>query len=93
MRRQLSKLLIVTLMLISPLSFSTDKVPNFAPECEVSLSHRQIAGSDIAVVCCPGRCAPRLATDSAERYAVSPPFIPHIDHFRVLYCSRAPPCA
>lgn len=34
--RHLAKTLIVILILISPLSFSTDKVPNFAYECPVS---------------------------------------------------------
>lgn len=91
MRRQLSQLLIITLMLISPLSFSTDQVPNFAPEYQVSLSQRQMTGFFIAVVSCPGRSALRPAADSAERHAVSPPFIPYIDQTPILHCSRAPP--
>ena len=36
LRRALSQLLIATLLLISPITFSTDKIPNFTYECPIS---------------------------------------------------------
>lgn len=35
-RRVLSQLLIAVLLLLSPITFSTDKIPNFTYECPVS---------------------------------------------------------
>lgn len=38
MRKQFSHALIIILILICPLSFTTEKVPDFKPECNISVT-------------------------------------------------------
>lgn len=36
LQKHLSQLLVVTLLLLAPLSFSTDSIPDFKPACDIS---------------------------------------------------------
>lgn len=38
LQRDLSRLLIVIVLFLSPLTFSTEKIPNFQPDCATSIS-------------------------------------------------------
>ena len=47
--RRLAQSLILVLLLISPLSFSTDKIPNFVYECQVSAGGSEKLKRSLAV--------------------------------------------
>ena len=91
MRRHLSQTVIIILMILSPLSFSTDKIPNFAPECEVRLIFGEKSGVAVAAIRSLNPSLLCIATGSVTRYAVSPPPYPHMDSLRIPPGSRAPP--
>lgn len=91
MKRLLSQLLISILLLISPLSFSTDKVKNFTYECPVS-SNCSIKSKRTAVV----RQSPPPVTLHktalpSQRIALPAPINPPVILHCIITHSRAPP--
>lgn len=84
--RRLSQSLIVILMLISPLSFSTDKVPNFAYECPVSTGCAIKTRRTVAVNQRSDGIIPRELSSSAKRHGLPAPITPSIE----LICSDSP---
>jgi hypothetical protein len=50
LRRILSHSLITILLFLSPMTFSTDKVPNFQPDCETHNSLKEKSRTALAVV-------------------------------------------
>lgn len=50
MRRYLSQVLISALLLLSPITFSTDNIPDFKPACDIEASHSKTAAITIAAV-------------------------------------------
>jgi hypothetical protein len=93
MRRQLSQLLILLLMLLSPLTFSTDKVPNFTPDGEACASFRAKAAQTAAVVRSAPTQRPPRARQAVTRYAAPAPRTPRITSFAIPLRGRAPPCS
>jgi len=49
LRRVLTQSLIVILLFLSPLTFSTDKVPNFQPDCETHVVLKEKSRTAVAV--------------------------------------------
>lgn len=89
--RRLAQTLITVLMLISPLSFSTDKVTNFTYECPVSTtctikSNRRIVlqRQFTAAVILP---APSITSN----YTIIAPLTPAVDQHCFPSHGRAPP--
>jgi hypothetical protein len=50
LRRILSHSLITILLFLSPITFSTDKVPNFQPDCETHISLKEKSRTALAVL-------------------------------------------
>jgi len=93
MRRYLSHTLIAILVLICPLSFSTDRVPDFTPACDIQ-SARGAAASVVAVAARPVAVAPSIQKDTCVPNHLSlPPSRPLNNWFRALSHGRAPPSA
>ncbi|QOX78877.1 hypothetical protein FY034_08005 [Trichlorobacter lovleyi] len=89
--RRLAQTLITVLMLISPLSFSTDKVTNFTYECPVSTtctikSNRRIT---LQRQFTAALVSPAPAVTSS--YAVTAPRTPAVDQHCFPSHGRAPP--
>jgi hypothetical protein len=91
MRRQLSQMLILIVMLLSPLTFSTDKVPNFVPDGETCSSFR-VKSEQIATVAriTPSPKASRTQ-QAVSRYTTADPRTPHIASIAIPLRGRAPP--
>lgn len=91
MRRQLSQLLILIVMLLSPLTFSTDKVPNFTPDGEACSSFRVKSEQAVTVPrITPSSKAPS-ALQTVTRYTTSDPRTPRIASVAIPLRGRAPP--
>jgi hypothetical protein len=91
MRKQLSHALIAILVLICPLTFSTDRVPDFKPACDVQSVQGKKAASVVAAVRLtriPRIRFSRLFTE--ENYFASPSMSP-VSWFGLPSYGRAPP--
>jgi len=94
MRRHLSQTLILIVMLLSPLTFSTNKVPNFAPDCEIQAACREKTSQATAAIRSTAKPPWRHhAAPAVMRFALSPPTTPHAESLRIPSSSRAPPLA
>lgn len=91
MRRYLSQSLILILALLSPLTFSTDKVPNFTPDCEIQFTQGTKSSRIVIVRRCPVSPKAAVAGTATTRYIVSPPSTPHTSSLCIPSSSRAPP--
>jgi hypothetical protein len=89
--RCLAQTLIMVLMLISPLSFSTDKVTNFTYECPVSTTCTIKSSRRITLQRQFTAALASPAPSPTRTYAVAAPLTPAVD----LHCfpshGRAPP--
>jgi hypothetical protein len=89
--RRLAQSLITILVLISPLSFSTDKVSNFTYECPVSTtctittSRRITQQRQFTATLKPPVSSPTCS------HTLSAPLIPAVDQHRFPSHCRAPP--
>jgi hypothetical protein len=93
MYRGLSQTLIIILMLLSPLSFTTDSIPNFTPDCEAQslfIEKRELAAVD---KCCQNITRYRDPPVSVIHPATFSDVFPHLDFFHTALSSRAPPFA
>jgi len=92
LRRDLSYLLVITLLLLSAISFSTEKIPNFKPDCETTSVQKSTKASPVAVVRSPSVSKTKNNTSSpAIRFISSAPTVPVIELFSLPVASRAPP--
>jgi len=88
--RLFSKLLIVSLLLVSPLSFSTDRIPNFTPECEVSASTRKTELRKARMVVLDRAEAVYTAVTTVS-YTTASHAYPVVQYYQFPYHNRAPP--
>lgn len=89
--RRLSQSLILILLLISPLSFSTDKVSNFTYECPVAAG---CSIKDNRRVGIQRRTPPpshQLLPIAERLYTLPAPLNPPVTRFSIASPSRAPP--
>lgn len=92
LRRDLSYLLVITLLLLSAVSFSTEKIPNFKPDCETTSIQKSTKASPVAVIRSPSLSKTKNNTSIiATPLALSAPCIPVIELFSLPVASRAPP--
>lgn len=91
MRRYLSHTLIAVLVLICPLTFSTDRVPDFKTTCVIKSAHGKKGAVTVAAVRCSGESPPRLYRNFSRQRLPPSPSIPHIGLFRLPTYGRAPP--
>lgn len=90
MRKQLSQLLIITLLFLSPLSFSTDKIPDFKPTCDVQVTDAK--RTTIVAHQSSGIPPKRLLIKTPPGHSfTSTIFAFTIDWFRTILFGRAPP--
>lgn len=94
MRRYLSQALITLLVLICPLTFSTDRVPDFKTACvvESTLSKKDVV--TIAAVSCSGGLSSRILSGALplQRSSYIPaPSSPPIGWFQLSNHGRASP--
>lgn len=90
LHRDLSPLLIVILLCLSPLTFSNENIPNFQPDCTASFSHAERMRCTVAIV--RAVTIPLVATSSAG--GVLPQVHDLLTHSTPLHSvktSRAPP--
>jgi hypothetical protein len=89
--RRLAKSLITILLLISPLSFSTDKIRNFTYECPVSVCCNLKETRRVAVYRCFARHTLVTGALPDARFAPPSPLHPPVVRICSTTHSRAPP--
>jgi len=89
--RRLAQTLITVLMLISPLSFSTDKVTNFTYECPVSTTCTIKSNRRISLQRQFTAALTSPAPSPTRNYAVAVPLTPAVDQHCFPSHGRAPP--
>ena len=92
MRRLLSQILIIILLLLGPITFTTANIPNFQPDCETGSSQRIKATIRVAVSDQPQRSTPNTRAAIAPQEII-PATIhpPHSNLFFPSCYSRPPP--
>lgn len=86
-----TKILILTLFFLSAITFSTEAIPNFQPDCEVS-SVRKTVTVSIIKIALPRILSPfRRERARPRTYSSSPPALPLARTPRYVTPSRAPP--
>lgn len=91
-RRYLSHLLIATLLLLTPITFSNDNIPNFQPECETRSAVRITMRSAVAIFRSSGvTTLQKIKTAHSPRYSFPTPLFPAILQLSLATPSRAPP--
>lgn len=89
--RRLAKSLITILLLISPLSFSTDKVRNFTYECPVSVCCSLKENRTAAIIRCSVKYVLAAYAQPDARFALPSPLYPPVVTICSTTHSRAPP--
>lgn len=95
MRRNLSQLLITVLVLICPLTFSTDRVPDFQTTCVIESALAKKGMVAVAAVRCSRESSPPPYRNRS-RHSFTPrpsPSAPSIGWFQPSFHGRAPPAA
>lgn len=91
-KRCLSKLLILLLLLLAPITFSSDNIPNFQPECETSST---IGIKTVSVLAnFHKECSivyPELSSSPPPQPTPHPLHIPPIAFVAIVTSPRAPP--
>ena len=91
-RRYLSHLLIAILLILAPITFSNDNIPNFQPECETRSSLRVTARNTIAPLRSSGTIVLQESTASpSPRYSFPAPLMPAALQISLATPGRAPP--
>jgi hypothetical protein len=89
--RYLARTLILALFLLSAITFSTEAIPNFQPDCEVSSARKATMVSTIKIVL-PRTLLPlRRLKASTPRYVLPPFILPSTKTAPYIPPSRAPP--
>ena len=89
--RRLAKSLITILLLISPLSFSTDKIRNFTYECPVSVCCSLKEGRKVTVYRCSDKKNLITTALPNARFAAPSTLLPPVILISSTTHSRAPP--
>jgi hypothetical protein len=91
-KRYLSNLLMAILLLLAPITFSNDSIPNFQPECEASSFLRSAESTAVAPFRRAIPIAPKGRISSpSPRYLYPAPLTPSILQIFLAAPSRAPP--
>ncbi len=91
-RKYLPQLLIILLLLLTPLTFSNDNIPNFEPECEISsLVFTKGVTASAVLAPIPSIVHHAHAQSPAPSYLISAHFIPSATQISLATPSRAPP--
>jgi len=93
MRKQLSHALIAILVLICPLTFSTDRVPDFKPACDVQSVHGEKAAAVVAVRRSSRNARPHFSREIVNQQFIASPSISPLNWFGLPSYGRAPPSA
>jgi hypothetical protein len=90
--RFLIKILIIALFLLSAITFSTETIPNFQPDCEVSSARKAPRLQTIKKIVLPRPLLPlRRVRALPLSYVSPPPILPPARIARFATPSRAPP--
>jgi hypothetical protein len=90
--RYLIKILIIALFLLSAVTFSTETIPNFQPDCEVSFARKAPVLRSIKKIVLPRPLLPLWQEKAVlPGYLPSPPVLPPARVARFTTPSRAPP--
>lgn len=93
-RRYLSQALIFLLLLLGPITFTTDKIQNFQPDCETGRTLRVKSSVGVTVSQQTRRATPRKQFEPHLRAIVIPPVAPAKENLFFPSCfSRPPPYA
>jgi hypothetical protein len=89
MRNELSSLLIAWLLLLSPVSFASENIPDFSPDCSVT----SVSVSVIAVAPLDGSTYDRVFPLQPEKqeFTIIPTIISLFDKPQTAIIERAPP--
>jgi hypothetical protein len=89
MLTELSSLLIALLLFLSPVSFSSEKIPDFSPDCRVTSA----TASFIAVSSLDGSTYDPILPHRQEiqECSIAPTIIPAANTSRIALVERAPP--
>jgi len=91
LRRDLSYLLVITLLLLSAISFSTDKIPNFKPDCETHQTPKEKNRTTVAIVRISPKSTTIIHTQAIHLYTQTVTQTPTKKIFYFPSPSRAPP--
>jgi hypothetical protein len=91
LRRDLSCLLVITLLLLSAISFSTEKIPNFKPDCETHQTANENNRATVAIVHIPTTSTATIHTQTIHLYTRTATQTPTKKTFCFSSPSRAPP--
>lgn len=90
--RRLSHLLIIILVILSPLTFSNDDIPNFEPKCEAKSFTSKKADVTVTLYYPPPLTVHNdPAPSSVKFYSFPPAVFPSNLQIVIDYPSRAPP--
>lgn len=91
LRRELSCLLVLTLLLLSAITFSTDKIPNFKPDCKTHSALKIKSAAAVAVATCLSEpCLDTISPADASP-TISAPVSSPVEWFSLTTSSRGPP--
>gem|GEM_PF-7131265 len=86
----LSRILVLILVILSPITFSNNSIPNFQPDCETAC-HISVGSVRKTAISAPGRRKPaRIRTSAAKAKQLSTPILQSANH-NPPSPSRAPP--
>lgn len=91
--RRLSQALIILLLLIAPVSYSTDTIPNFKPDCETFSPLREKTTKNVAVARRSGSSPSRLSHEIIIPFSLLFSSTPPQSNFQLSNRGRAPPPA
>jgi len=82
----------MALLLVSAITFSTNDIPNFKPDCKTTSVQKKPSAATVAVVRCPSVVTIENKTSFALTCpAVPAPVTPPVETFHLANTSRAPP--
>jgi hypothetical protein len=91
LRRDLSCLLVITLLLLSAISFSTEKIPNFKPDCETHQTQKENNRTTVAIIRISPKSTTITHTQTIYLYIQAVTQTPTQELFCFSSPSRAPP--
>jgi len=88
-RNELSYMLILLLLLLSPVSFSSEKIPDFTPDCSVT----SLSATVITVASLDGSTYDPILPlqQKKQECTIAPSIIPTVATLKIAVFERAPP--
>ena len=91
MRRLLSQTLIILLLLLGPVTFTTASIPNFQPDCETGSYTRARTTVRVAISDRPARSTPSVRTDIPPQECTTATILPLHSNLCFPACYSRPP--